>query len=104
MGQMTYVGLDPQKAGELAQHLDEAARDLENHAVVVAQLLDQAGIHSSTAPAEIRDAAAWAAYRSRDLKRRIAELRAADSGRAGPKPNGLRLAHRADARQAADDA
>ncbi|TMK84002.1 MAG: hypothetical protein E6G57_15340 [Actinobacteria bacterium] len=104
MGQMTYVGLDPQKAGELAQHLDEAARDLENHAVVVAQLLDQAGIHSSTAPAEIRDVAAWAAYRSRDLKRRIAEILVADSGSAGPKPNGFRFAHRDDARQAGDDA
>ena len=50
------------------------------------------------------DVAAWAAYRSRDLKRRIAEILVADSGSAGPKPNGFRFAHRDDARQAGDDA
>jgi len=51
----------------LAAHLDDAARDLEAHADNVAALLARAGISSSTAPGELRDVAAWAKYRSRDL-------------------------------------
>lgn len=102
---MEFVGLDPLKAGELAQHLDGAARDLEHNAVVVAQLFDQAGIHSSAAPKELRDIAAWAAYRSRDLERRIAEIVAADSGSAGATPRpGFRFLHRTDAGKAGNEA
>ena len=80
---MSYVGLDPQAASELARHLDEAARDLESHASTVAGLLDQAGIVSSAAPAQLREIAGWAAYRSRDLRRRIDKAVAADSGGVG---------------------
>ena len=70
---MEYVGLDPQGAGELARRFDAAALDLETHASVVAQLLDQAGV-SSAAPRQMREIAAWAAYRSRDLRKRDKEV------------------------------
>src|SRR5437763_7616876 len=97
---MSYVGLDPQAAGELARHLDEAARDLESHASTVAGLLDQAGIVSSAAPAQLREIAGWAAYRSRDLRRRIDKMLAADSGGVGARPGGFRFASRGGAKKA----
>src|SRR5438270_11989685 len=96
---MSYVGLDPQAAGELARHLDEAARDLESHASTVASLLDQAGIVSREAPAQLREIAGWAAYRSRDLRRRVDTILAADRG-SGARPNGFRFTSRDDAAKA----
>src|SRR5438552_6614199 len=97
---MSYVGLDPQAAGELARHLDEAARDLESHASTVAGLLDQAGIVSSAAPAQLREIAGWAAYRSRDLRRRIDKMLAADGGGSGSQAPGFRFASRGGAKKA----
>ena len=44
---VSFVGLDPVRAGELASHLDQAAADLEAHAQEVARLLAQAGISSA---------------------------------------------------------
>jgi hypothetical protein len=100
---MSYVGLDPQAASELARHLDEAARDLESHASTVTSLLDQAGIVSCEAPAQLREIAGWAAYRSRDLRRRIDNLLAADSGASGTRAPGFRFAGRGNARKAGAD-
>jgi hypothetical protein len=97
---MSYVGLDPQAASELARHLDEAARDLESHASTVASLLDQAGIVSCEAPAQLREIAGWAAYRSRDLRRRIDTMLATDRGGSGARPNGFRFTSRDDAAKA----
>ena len=97
---MSYVGLDPQAAGELARHLDEAARDLESHASTVASLLDQAGIVSCEAPAQLREIAGWAAYRSRDLRRRVDTMLAADSGGAGARAPGFRFASTGGAQKA----
>src|SRR5438309_2055730 len=97
---MAYVGLDPQAAGELAMRLDQAAADLEGHAGEVARLLDQAGIVSSAAPAQLREIAGWAAYRSRDLRRRIDKALAADSGAAGARAPGFRFASRGGAKKA----
>ena len=99
---MSFVGLDPVRAGELASHLDQAAADLEAHAQEVARLLAQAGV-SSAAPAQLREVAGWAAYRSRDLRRRIDEIAAADHVGAGPLPPGFRFASRDDAVRAAKD-
>ena len=100
---MTFVGLDPDRAGALADRLDEAARDLDARAGSVAVLLVQAGISSSTAPAELRDVAAWAAYRSRDLRRRIDQVVAADHIGAGPRAPGFRFATGKGAADAAHD-
>ena len=100
---MSFVGLDPVRAGELASHLDQAAADLEAHAQEVARLLAQAGV-SSAAPAQLREVAGWAAYRSRDLRRRIDEIAAAGHVGAGPLPPGFRFASRDDAVRAAKDA
>jgi hypothetical protein len=44
------------------------------------------------APAELRDVAAWAAYRSRDLRSRIEQVVAADHVGAGPRAPGFRFA------------
>ena len=79
---MSYVGLDIDRCVELKAHLDAACQDLNNHAATVEGLLRQAGITSCKAPAEIRDVAAWANYRSRDLQKRIDRARAADAGSA----------------------
>ena len=65
---MSYVGLDIARCSELKAHLDQAAADLYAHADTVQALLNQAGIVSCKAPAELRDVAAWANYRSRDLQ------------------------------------
>src|SRR5947207_1611558 len=100
---MEYVGLDPQGAGELARRFDAAALDLETHASVVAQLLDQAGVLSA-APRQMREIAAWAAYRSRDLRKRIAAAIAADTGGLGRALPGFRFASRGSARQAGAEA
>jgi hypothetical protein len=100
---MSFVGLDPDRAGVLAAHLDEAAADLEAHAQTIERLLAQAGIVSSQAPAQIRDVANWAAYRSRDLRRRIDQIVAADHIGAGPRVPGFRFATKKGAVEAADD-
>jgi hypothetical protein len=97
---MSYVGLDIDKCSELKAHLDQAAADLNAHAATVVALLAQAGIQSCQAPAELRDVAAWAAYRSRDLQKRIDKARAADSGRGNAAPTGFRFASDEDARKA----
>jgi hypothetical protein len=101
---MSFVGLDPDRAGELAAHLDEAAADLNAHAHTVERLLADAGIVSSQAPAQIRDVANWAAYRSRDLRRRIDRIVAADHIGAGPRVPGFRFANKRGAGAAADNA
>jgi hypothetical protein len=101
---MSFVGLDPDRAGALAAHLDEAAADLNAHAQTVERLLADAGIVSSQAPAQIRDAANWAAYRSRDLRRRIDRIVAADHIGAGPRVPGFRFASKRGAVAAADNA
>ena len=77
---MTFVGLDIDKCTALKAHLDQACQDLNAHAANVEAALKQAGIQSCQAPAEIRDVAAWADYRSRDLQKRIDRARAADTG------------------------
>ena len=100
----TFVGLDPDRAGELAIRFDQAARDLEAHADIVAALLAQAGISSSTAPATMRHVASWAAYRGRDLRQRIERIVAADHVGAGPRVPGFRFASPTDAAAAAHDA
>src|SRR5437763_5258515 len=100
----TFVGLDPDRAGELAIRFDQAARDLEAHADIVAALLAQAGISSSTAPATMRHVASWAAYRGRDLRQRIERMVAADHVGAGPRVPGFRFASPTDAAAAAHDA
>jgi hypothetical protein len=100
---VNFVGLDPVRAGELASHLDQAAADLEAHAEQVARLLAQAGV-SSAAPAQLREVAGWAAYRSRDLRRRIDEIAAADHIGAGPLVPGFRFADKKGAVRAADEA
>src|SRR5437588_8498619 len=100
---MSYVGLDIDKCSELKAHLDQAAADLNAHASTVEALLAQADIHSCRAPAEIRDVAAWAAYRSRDLQKRIDKARAADSGAGVAGPTGFRFASDDDARKAGID-
>src|SRR5436305_749477 len=97
---MSYVGLDIDKCSELKAHLDQAAADLNAHASTVETLLAQADIHSCRAPAEIRDVAAWAAYRSRDLQKRIDKARAADSGAGVAGPTGFRFVSDDDARKA----
>lgn len=94
---MSFVGMDIDKRSQLKTHLDQAAADLNAHADRVAALLAQAGIGSSQAPAEIRDVAAWAAYRSRDLQRRIDRMIAANGG-SGP---GFRFASPTISRSAA---
>ena len=99
----SFVGLDPSAASDLAAHLDEAAADLEAHACTVAGLLAQAGISSSTAPAELQDVASWARYRSRDLRRRISEITAAAGGGPGIHLQGFLFANRAEAAQAGRD-
>ena len=73
---MSYVGLDLAKCSDLKAHLDQAAADLNAHAATVQGLLAQADIQSCRAPAELRDVAAWAAYRARDLHKRIDRARA----------------------------
>jgi hypothetical protein len=77
---MSFVGLNIDKCTELKAHLDQACQDLNAHAATVDALLAQAGIVSCRAGAELRDVAAWANYRSRDLQKRIDRARAADSG------------------------
>jgi hypothetical protein len=99
----SFVGLDPSAASDLAAHLDEAAADLEAHARTVAGLLAQAGISSSTAPAELQDVASWARYRSRDLRRRISEITAAAGGGPGIHLQGFLFANRAEAVKAGRD-
>lgn len=99
---VTFVGLDPAAASELAAHLDEAAADLEARAGTVAGLLGEVGAASS-APAEIRDVANWARYRSRDLRRRIAEITAAAQGGSGVQLRGFLFADRSAARAASRD-
>ena len=101
---MAFVGLDPDRAGELAQHLDEAATDLYAHADRVARLLSQADISSSHAPAETRDVANWAAYRARDLRKRIDRIVAANHIGAGPRIPGFRFASGKGAVNAGHDA
>ncbi len=101
---MTFVGLDPDRAGELAARFDQAARDLDEHADTVAALFAQAGISSSSAPATMREVANWAAYRSRDLRRRIEQIVAADHLGAGPRLPGFRFATPKGAAAAAHDA
>ncbi|HEV3354523.1 MAG TPA: hypothetical protein VG076_16460 [Acidimicrobiales bacterium] len=88
----------------MAAHLDEAAADLNAHAHTVERLLADAGIVSSQAPAQIRDVANWAAYRSRDLRRRIDRIVAADHIGAGPRVPGFRFANKRGAGAAADNA
>jgi hypothetical protein len=73
---------------------------LESHASTVASLLDQAGIVSCEAPAQLREIAGWAAYRSRDLRRRIDKILVADSGASGTRAPGFRFAGRGNARKA----
>lgn len=94
---MSFVGMDIDKCSQLKVHLDQAAADLRAHADRVAALLAQAGIGSSNAPAEIRDVAAWADYRSRDLQKRIERMIAANGG-SGP---GFRFASPEISRKAA---
>ena len=77
---MSFVGIDIDRCVELKAHLDQACRDLNAHADTVRALLAQAGIVSCQAVAELRDVAAWADYRARDLQKRIDRARAADSG------------------------
>jgi hypothetical protein len=77
---MSFVGLDIDRCCELKAHLDQACQDINAHAATVEALLAQAGIVSCRAPAELRDVAAWADYRSRDLQKRIDRMRAANGG------------------------
>jgi hypothetical protein len=77
---MSFVGLDIDRCCELKAHLDQACQDINAHAATVEALLGQAGIVSCRAPAELRDVAAWADYRSRDLQKRIDRMRAANGG------------------------
>ena len=77
---MSFVGLDIDKCTELKTHLDQACQDLNAHADSVEAALKAAGIGKCNATAEIRDVAAWADYRSRDLQKRIDRARAADTG------------------------
>ena len=74
---MTFVGLDPQAALDLVARFDRAVQDLEAHAQVIEGLFAQAGHPgASGAPGTMRHVAAWAAYRRRDLQKRIeTELR-----------------------------
>jgi hypothetical protein len=98
---MEFVGLAPGPASELASHLAAAARELEAHARTVESLLNQAGIVSCHAGAQIREVAAWADYRARDLRRRIERIVAADRASGGSGPvDGFRFATRALARKA----
>src|SRR5438270_5357485 len=94
---MSFVGMDIDRCSQLKAHLDQAAADLNAHAANVQALLAQAGIQSCQAPAEIRDVAAWAAYRARDLQKRIDRMVAANGG-SGP---GFRFASPAISRNAA---
>jgi hypothetical protein len=99
---MEFVGLDPGSASELAARLEQASNDLNAHASTVESLLAQAEIVSCRAGAELREIAAWAAYRARDLRRRIDRIVAADhaSGGTDPVPRGFRFATPALARKA----
>jgi hypothetical protein len=97
-----FVGLDPAAASELAQRLDEAAADLEAHAHTVADLLAQGGV-SSSAPAEIRDVAGWARYRSRDLRSRIDRIVKESGGQTAVELRGFRFANRDEAKTAGRD-
>jgi len=94
---MSFVGMDIDRCSQLKAHLDQAAADLNAHAANVESLLAQAGIQSCQAPGEIRDVAGWAAYRARDLQKRIDRMIAANGG-SGP---GFRFASPTIARDAA---
>ena len=101
---MSFVGLDPQAALDLVARFDRAVQDLGGHAQVIDNLFAQAGHPGeSGAPGTMRNAAAWAAYRSRDLKARIDKVLVADSGAAGATPNGFRFANQAEAEKAGKD-
>ena len=97
---MSYVGLDIDKCSQLKAHLDAAAADIRAHADRVQALLVTAGIQSCQAPGELRDVAAWADYRSRDLQKRIDRARAAEQATRPRVGAGFALQTPDDARKA----
>jgi hypothetical protein len=94
---MGYVGLDPAAADHLVGEFSAAARDLEAHAQTIDRLLAEAGF-ASGAPGTLRNVAAWAHYRARDLRGRIDKIVAGEQARAGAAlPAGFHFSTRADA-------
>ena len=97
-----FVGLDPAATSELVRRFDEAAANLEAHAQTVAGLLAQGGV-SSRAPAEMREVASWARYRSRDLRSRIDKIVKESGGGTALELRGFRFASRNHAKEAGRD-
>ena len=88
---MGFVGLDPQAATALAGTLGSVVQDLHGHADAVDGLLRQAGFQSD-ASRIMHEVGDWAAYRRRDLQRRIDKIVAADTGAVDGLPAGFRFA------------